>query len=810
MIDIGGKTMRRALLFIMTLAVALVFATPVKVAAATEDYPGKYLPTVEVKINVGNTSLDDAQFLLDLISALRDKGIALSKIDVGYAGSIDNTFPVTDPTQWTTYDHFGEWGEIGGAVDFYDDVLAGYVKAHDANWNNSNAYYYVDDYDFDPATYTFTIYYCDDDTGDCFDMDYTMLTLKDANDAIRAKLQDHYVHGLISSLTDEATTLIQAQPDYDGMQTFDEMVYDEVTGKGYVYYYDLNWNYKKVEFPDIVTYVSTANRLNGFSVWGFDYGDDFGAFEYTNGTDSFYVEFSPSYWGGVDEPSHYPAPDENPDGDNPVDWKNDPHIITHEDGSVTFYGYGEPAYKDFMLSKDNTVSDKSFKFNLDGSAVDYHSMEGGGFLFSIAVDDRDSQDTTDDTMSGYAILFTEGGTNLYQLTDVSITDFHDEYDNAMEYVNGVSLLNTYSKDDTTDQHYIQIDITDNVLRVKDNDVVAIDGLTLDVVGNQFGPLVSYESHGCSMLSWFVYDNLQMGSSIKVVSKAQDNVGTIEWTTGAYPVYINLEDTNDLTLDVTDFADALKADGADYIGAGLLASKIMHDSIVDANGKGLYVEVGETTNTADLAKAIADYLWPLLEPKTIDNIKNAELDKEVISSLKDKPVVIIPGGVIDAFDDLAGGDDVTIELDIDVVETTEVSDTDLQLVTAYLNTLTNHDQMSVFYLDMNLFKVLNGTDKTAVTETLKPITITLKLPEALWTMTNFSVIRIHEGVVSKLAVTYDATKHTVTFTTDKFSTYGIQYTNPNQLPDTGVSGDASAVLLFIGAGLWFISRQKKQA
>jgi hypothetical protein len=799
--------MKRLVMSLLSFAVLLIYAVTVRVSAATEDYPTKYLPTVEVKINVGNTTIDDAQFLLDLISALRNKGIALSKIDVGYAGSIDNTFPVNDPTQWTSYDHFGEWGEIGGIIDFYDDILTDYVKAHDTNWDS---YYYVDGYNFDPLTYTFSIDYCDDDSGDCFEMDYTMSSLKDANDEIHAHFLQHDINGNISSLQDEAIAIIEAQPGFAGYQYVNWMWYDAATQKSYFSYYDIDWNYFELEFPVLKTYLSTPNLINGYTLTNFDYGDDYGAFEYSNGSDSFNVDFSATYWGGTDSPSHYPEPDTNPDGDNPVDWTNDMHIVTHDDGSVTFYGYGEPAFKDFMLSKDNTVSDKSFKFDLDGSAVDYHSMEGGGFLFSIETDDQGTTDVSDDLMSGYGVLFTQDETILYRLNETNIADFHDEYDEAMEDSSGVTVIGTYDKDDTTDQHYIQIDIVNNVLTVKDNDVVAIDGYTLEVVGNRFGPLVSYESHGCEQLSWFVYDNLKMGSTIKVVSKAQDNVSTIEWTTDAYPVYINLEDTNDVTLDATTFAAALKEDGADYIGAGLTVSKTMHDAIVAANGKGLYYELTEPVDTKVLASAIADYLWPLLEPKTIDNIENAVLESVVNSTLPVKPVITIPEGVIDAFDDLAAGDDVKIELDIDLIESLNVPEDDLQLVNTYINGLANHDKINVYYLDMSLFKVLNGTEKTQLTEILKPITIKLTLPAVLWDMTDFSIIRVHNGVVEKLNVTLDPVKHTLTFTTDKFSTYGIQYTNTNGLPDTGVSADAGAMLLFIGAGLWLISRSKKHA
>jgi hypothetical protein len=780
---------------LVPLLTLFLFATPVHVAAVTEDYPAKYLPLAEIKINVGSTEINDTDFMAKLVEALKAKGIGASKIDVGYAGSIDTNFSVTDPSNWTVYDHFGWWDELGMISDLYDDVFEQFLASHVTGYDPENMY--VEDDSFDYATMVLSIEYYDG-------TEYQFIPFKTLT-TLKTDLQSHIgyfdIYGWVDSLEDEAYDLIEADLNYDAenFDSIDDMYFNSATQTAYVVWYDYDENYYETAFQAYEDYIKVAGFFSTLTYDTDNYGfyDEYGYIEFYD-VDSNYFEFnfSPTYYGGK-APGHYPAPDSNPDGDSPVNFTNDPHIIIHDDGSVAFYGYGEPAFKDFMLSVDDTASDKHFKFDLDESNVSYHSMEGGGFLFGIEVNDQDTVDTSDDTMNGYSVIFGESGAVLYSLVDINIDAFHNEYNDNMDEMSGIVEIASGEKDTENTQHYIQIDVVNNLVTIKDNDVLSIENFEITPVGNQFGPIVTYASHGCSELSYFIYDNLKMGTSIKVVSNAQDNVGTINWTEGSYPVYINIHDSNDTSLVVDDFTAALKEDGVNYVGIGLSSSKVMHDAIVDGNGLGKYFGVRADEDIDALASAIADYLYPLLEPKTIENIENAVLDKEILSTLPDKPIVVIPGGVIDAFDELVAGLDVTLQIDINVVTLENVPELDNDLVEAYVSGLTNSDNIGMFYLDLSAYKLLDGSVDSELTELLKPITITLTIPEELRSMTNFKMIRVHNGVVEVLEGTYNATNFTLTFTTDKFSTYGIQYTNPDKLPDTGRSGDFGALVILAG-------------
>jgi hypothetical protein len=787
--------MKKIFTSILALLTLFLFATPVHVAAVTEDYPAKYLPLAEIKINVGSTEINDTDFMAKLVEALKAKGIGASKIDVGYAGSIDTNFSVTDPSNWTVYDHFGWWDELGMISDLYDDVFEQFLASHVTGYDPENMY--VEDDSFDYATMVLSIEYYDG-------TEYQFIPFKTLT-TLKTDLQSHIgyfdIYGWVDSLEDEAYDLIEADLNYDAenFDSIDDMYFNSATQTAYVVWYDYDENYYETAFQAYEDYIKVAGFFSTLTYDTDNYGfyDEYGYIEFYD-VDSNYFEFnfSPTYYGGK-APGHYPAPDSNPDGDSPVNFTNDPHIIIHDDGSVAFYGYGEPAFKDFMLSVDDTASDKHFKFDLDESNVSYHSMEGGGFLFGIEVNDQDTVDTSDDTMNGYSVIFGESGAVLYSLVDINIDAFHNEYNDNMDEMSGIVEIASGEKDTENTQHYIQIDVVNNLVTIKDNDVLSIENFEITPVGNQFGPIVTYASHGCSELSYFIYDNLKMGTSIKVVSNAQDNVGTINWTEGSYPVYINIHDSNDTSLVVDDFTAALKEDGVNYVGIGLSSSKVMHDAIVDGNGLGKYFGVRADEDIDALASAIADYLYPLLEPKTIENIENAVLDKEILSTLPDKPIVVIPGGVIDAFDELVAGLDVTLQIDINVVTLENVPELDNDLVEAYVSGLTNSDNIGMFYLDLSAYKLLDGSVDSELTELLKPITITLTIPEELRSMTNFKMIRVHNGVVEVLEGTYNATNFTLTFTTDKFSTYGIQYTNPDKLPDTGRSGDFGALVILAG-------------
>lgn len=94
-----------------------------------------------------------------------------------------------------------------------------------------------------------------------------------------------------------------------------------------------------------------------------------------------------------------------------------------------------------------------------------------------------------------------------------------------------------------------------------------------------------------------------------------------------------------------------------------------------------------------------------------------------------------------------------------------------------------------YLDISLFKKVEGHDATKITKTKKPIKVSFKIPENLLNTNSsiirtFKIFRLHDGIIKEIEVNVD--KDIVTFETDEFSTYTLAYTdkvNPNN-PATG--------------------------
>jgi len=67
--------------------------------------------------------------------------------------------------------------------------------------------------------------------------------------------------------------------------------------------------------------------------------------------------------------------------------------------------------------------------------------------------------------------------------------------------------------------------------------------------------------------------------------------------------------------------------------------------------------------------------------------------------------------------------------------------------------------------------------------LKPITISIVIPEDQRGKTSYEIVRVHNGVLEVLPSTYDPETFTLTFETDKFSTYGVLYSEEVVEDDT---------------------------
>jgi len=106
--------------------------------------------------------------------------------------------------------------------------------------------------------------------------------------------------------------------------------------------------------------------------------------------------------------------------------------------------------------------------------------------------------------------------------------------------------------------------------------------------------------------------------------------------------------------------------------------------------------------------------------------------------------------------------------------------------------TSGDYTVGLYLDINLFKKVGGNAATKVTETNGKVKASIVIPESLWKSgRTFEIIRVHDGVATAIAGTYDENTHVFTFETDKFSTYALAYKDPASSSDSGTTSNSSS-------------------
>ena len=106
--------------------------------------------------------------------------------------------------------------------------------------------------------------------------------------------------------------------------------------------------------------------------------------------------------------------------------------------------------------------------------------------------------------------------------------------------------------------------------------------------------------------------------------------------------------------------------------------------------------------------------------------------------------------------------------------------------------TSGDYTVGLYLDINLFKKVGSNDATKVTETNGKVKASIVIPESLWKSGRiFEIIRVHDGVATAIAGTYDENTHVFTFETDKFSTYALAYKDPASSSDSTSTSDSNS-------------------
>jgi hypothetical protein len=99
--------------------------------------------------------------------------------------------------------------------------------------------------------------------------------------------------------------------------------------------------------------------------------------------------------------------------------------------------------------------------------------------------------------------------------------------------------------------------------------------------------------------------------------------------------------------------------------------------------------------------------------------------------------------------------------------------------------------AIQYMDMSLFKQVGNAASQKVSEPGVGIKVTVELPSNLINRNanvsrRYVVIRLHEGVVTTIETTFDSVTKRLAFSTDRFSTYAIAYTD-----EAAVTGSLTA-------------------
>ena len=147
-----------------------------------------------------------------------------------------------------------------------------------------------------------------------------------------------------------------------------------------------------------------------------------------------------------------------------------------------------------------------------------------------------------------------------------------------------------------------------------------------------------------------------------------------------------------------------------------------------------------------------------------------------------------------------------DVKVSVSKTTPTAE-DKKLVEAQLNS-TNKIAM---YLDLGVKVSIKDADGTvigsdvALSETGTPVQFTVALDDSFINTNNtvdrtYQVVRIHEGKVDVLPATFDPETKTITFESDKFSTYALMYTDTPKSSKTPVTSDDGNVALYAGMGV----------
>jgi len=198
--------------------------------------------------------------------------------------------------------------------------------------------------------------------------------------------------------------------------------------------------------------------------------------------------------------------------------------------------------------------------------------------------------------------------------------------------------------------------------------------------------------------------------------------------------------------------------------------------------------------------------PVTPITVLPAVVGSDAPKTILQGDNDK----ITGAVLSAEEKtkLASGSKISVNLKVEKITPPKADENAINLAI-------NGKKIGL-YLDLTLIKTIDGTASN-VTATNTPIRITIDVPESLRkTGRVFIIMRSHNGVVTTL-VDVDTSADTITFETDKFSTYALAYadgttvtqtTNPQTNDNFPIIPAVMAVIVGLAVVLFMGKRRAK--
>jgi hypothetical protein len=308
-------------------------------------------------------------------------------------------------------------------------------------------------------------------------------------------------------------------------------------------------------------------------------------------------------------------------------------VSTGEQTNIDFYGYGAPAYKDFMYMPNDQFGKKIFDFTIQEGSF-YDALNGAGFLFNTSM--TSNSDLANRRMSGYLLFFqypygSAPTVYIYQFANIDVNAFHNNTSTAIQSYAGFTPLASFAAGPETTR-VVKIEATADSLAMwyNGNPVTwTLNGtatttqsvaLPTDYGTYGFGPLVGYLYHGCGLHTHFTFNNVTM--STESTRRFSEVIREPEWRENSKRFIINAEDGA-----VADFSDAtalgeilsrLGNEGIHYLGWGKNAAD--GQAFIQKNdSRGTFID--KTSTQTDTYSEQIDALAAYIYQEYIDSVEN---------------------------------------------------------------------------------------------------------------------------------------------------------------------------------------------